>query len=190
MRSSDSSRNLFLDVLFLALLGFVMVTVLLLFHVNPPQAGEDRPPGNVVIQLTWPAGCAADVDLWVMGPDMQPVGYSNRESELFNLLRDDLGHHSDLTGINHEISYSRGILAGEYQANVHLYADKGCSPPIPVVVAASVRRTEKTRPITTTTVHLTHLNHEITAFRFKLTDEGRLRAGSIHALPRALRPGL
>ncbi len=190
MRSPNNSLVLFLDVLFLALLGFVVIAVLLLFHVNPPKAGEEdaKPPGSVIFEMRWPDDSCADVDLWVMGPDNVAVGYSNRESELSNLLRDDLGIHRDLSDLNYENAYTRGILAGEYQANVHLFSDHGCPAPIVVWVSASVRRqNHKTYRLIETQVELTHVGHEITAFRFRLTKDGGPVVGSFHAIPRALR---
>jgi hypothetical protein len=186
----DNSRNLFLDVLFLALLGFVVVTILLLFHVNPPKVGEEdaKPPGSVIFEMRWPDEHCADIDMWVMGPDMTAVGYSNRESELSNLLRDDLGFHRALSDLNYESVYTRGILPGEYQANVHFFSSHGCPPPVQIWVSASVRRPDhKTYRLIETQVTLTHQGQEITAFRFKLTESGGPVLGSFHDIPRGLR---
>ena len=117
-----------------------------------------------------------------------PVGYSNRESELSNLLRDDLGFTHDLSNLNYENAYTRGIMAGEYQANVHLFSEHGSPPPIPVWLIVSVKRENGvTLRLVETEATLTHHGQEITAVRFGLTDEGRLVAGSIHAVPRPLR---
>ena len=67
----DDGDTLFFDVIFLALAGFVVVTVLLLLHLNPPLDDEQdtRAPGSVIFELRWPDESRADVDLWVMGPD-------------------------------------------------------------------------------------------------------------------------
>ena len=67
---------------------------------------------DVVIEITWPGDMDADVDLWVKAPDDIPVGYSNKGGAIFNLLRDDLGKTLDLSSINHESAYSRGVAAG------------------------------------------------------------------------------
>ena len=114
----------FRDVIMLALLGFVTSVVLLLPHVNPPQteAKETGPmPGDMIVEIRWPDELDTDVDLWVKAPGDRPVGYSNRGGLVFNLLRDDLGHSSDLTKLNYEFAYTRGAPAGEYVVNVHLY---------------------------------------------------------------------
>ena len=97
--------TLFRDVLSLALLGFLAVIVLLLPHINPEgteSATNSSVPGNVIVEITWPDDIDADIDLWVKAPDDVAVGYSNKGSVVFNLLRDDLGKTLDLSSINHE----------------------------------------------------------------------------------------
>ena len=109
------SDTLFRDVLSLALLGFLAVIVLLLPHIAPSgkKNTSDAPvPGNVIVEITWPDTMDADVDLWVQAPNDIAVGYSNKGGALFNLLRDDLGKTMDLSEINHESAYSRGLRAG------------------------------------------------------------------------------
>jgi hypothetical protein len=120
----DDGGTVFRDVIMLALAGFVAMVVLLLPHLNPPgKAALDnsQPPGNVIVEVRWPDEIDSDVDLWVEAPGDVPVGYSNKGGVIFNLLRDDLGKRADATGMNYEVSYSRGIPAGEYTVNVHLY---------------------------------------------------------------------
>jgi len=109
--SDDGSNTVFRDVIFLALAGFVAMVLLLLPHLNPPAtASEGTPaPGNVIVEISWPEKVDADVDLWVEAPGDVPVGYSNKGGLIFNLLRDDLGGQADVTQINYEVSYSRGV---------------------------------------------------------------------------------
>ena len=113
----------------LTLSGFVTVAVLLLPHIGEQQAKAAasetaQPPGNVMIEARWPDAVDADVDLWVQAPGDVPVGYSNKGGAIFNLLRDDLGTRADATGLNYEISFARGLPAGEYTANLHLYRNQ------------------------------------------------------------------
>ena len=112
--------TVFRDVIMLALLGFVAIVVLLLPHLNPPvQATEaTQPPGNVIVEVRWPDEFDSDVDLWVEAPGDVPVGYSNKGGRIFNLLRDDLGHIGDTTGLNYEIAFSRGTPGGEYTVSL------------------------------------------------------------------------
>ena len=98
------------------LTGFVTVAVLMLAAHQPQgrgaKAARDRPPpGNVMVEANWPPGMDSDVDLWVQAPGDVPVGYSNKGGAVFNLLRDDLGQQLDLSGLNYESSYSRGVRA-------------------------------------------------------------------------------
>ena len=189
---SDDGSTVFRDVITLALAGFVVCVVLILPHLNPPGAKTVEglePPGNVIIEARWPDQLDADVDLWVQGPGDVPVGYSNKGGKLFNLLRDDLGTRDDVSGINYEVSYSRGIAAGEYTANVHLYRNESNVLPVQVKVVASVKRTtqESARQILVSDVALTKEGQELTVFRFRLDAKGDLVAGSVSTLQRPLR---
>ncbi len=183
----------FRDLITLALAGFVACVVLILPHINPakarPRPDGLEPPGNVVVEIRWPDAIDADVDLWVQGPGDVPVGYSNKGGRLFNLLRDDLGHRGDVSGLNYEVAYSRGVVPGEYVVNLHLYRNPGQVLPIPVTVVASVKPSvgESARQLVATTVELDREGQERTAFRFRLDARGGLVAGSVHDLEVPLR---
>ncbi len=187
----DSGATVFRDVILLALAGFVTLVLLLIPHINPPVVTEDtdRSPGNVVIELRWPDEIDADIDLWVEAPGDVPVGYSNKAGTVFNLLRDDLGKTSDLTKLNYEFSYSRGVPAGKYTVNTHLYRNRARVFPVPVTVVVSVRNADdtSTRQILSAEIDMRRIGEEITALRFQLDEQGNLVAGSVHDLPRPLR---
>ncbi len=189
----ESGATVFRDVIMLALAGFITVVILLLPHVNPPGTAEDadQAPGNIIIELRWPDEVDADVDLWVEAPGDRPVGYSNKGGAVFNLLRDDLGHVTDLTGLNYEFAYSRGVPTGAYTINVHLYRNRAAVYPVPVTIAVSVKQSVQSsaKPILSTNVTLGREGEEITAVRFRLDKDGRLVSGSVHNLPRPLRSG-
>ena len=188
---NEGSDTVFRDVIFLALAGFVAMVRLLLPHLNPPAtANEGAPaPGNVIVELSWPNELDTDVDLWVESPGDIPVGYSNKGGLIFNLLRDDLGGQSDVTNINYEVSYSRGVPTGEYTVNVHLYRNMSGRLPIPVTLVVSVKAKPQiaAKRILTTKLELLHQGQEITAFRFSLDEDGNLAPGSVHDLPKPLR---
>jgi hypothetical protein len=186
----ESGATVFRDVIMLALAGFVTLVLLLLPHLNPRAKTEDaiRSPGNVIIEARWPDEMDADVDLWVQAPGDVPVGYSNKGGAVFNLLRDDLGHTADLTGLNYEFSYSRGVPAGEYVVNVHLYRNHETSTiPVSIVVSVKGSVNESAKQLLATKITLEHEGQELTAFRFRLDDKGRLVSGSVHDLPKSLR---
>jgi hypothetical protein len=188
----DDGGTVFRDVITLALAGFVATVMLLLPHINPPgeaTAENTEPPGNVIVEVRWPDEMDSDVDLWVEAPGDIPVGYSNKGGALFNLLRDDLGQRADATGMNYEVSYSRGIQPGEYSVNVHLYRNAANVYPIPVTVVTSVKRSPKdsAKQVLATKVELAREGEELTVYRFELSEEGDLVPGSVHSLQRALR---
>jgi hypothetical protein len=191
-QDEDETGTVFRDVIMLALAGFVAMVILLLPHINPPgRAAQEntQPPGNVIVEVRWPDELDCDVDLWVEAPGDIPVGYSNKGGVIFNLLRDDLGRRADATGMNYEVSYSRGIVAGEYTVNVHLYRNAAGVFPIPVTVVTSVKKSakESARQVLASNIELGREGQELTVYRFKLSDDGDLVPGSVHSVQRNLR---
>lgn len=193
----DATGTVFRDVLSLALLGFLAIIVILLPYVNPKgqkAAAMAPPPGNVIVEITWSSEMNADIDLWVQAPGDTPVGYSNKGGVVFNLLRDDLGKFMDPTNINHEIAYTRGLIPGEYTVNVHAYRFDALYPP-PIEVKALVSVKQETgavdvMPVLGASAKLERLGQELTVFRFKLDEKGRVVEGSVHSLFKPLRsPG-
>ncbi len=183
--------TVFRDVIMLALLGFVTIVILLLPHLNPPGRSEAGalPPGNLIISVRWPERIDADVDLWVQAPNDRPVGYSNLGGRVFNLLRDDLGKHQDLDGANFEVAYSRGLPAGEYTVNVHLYRNRSGSLPLPVMIEVDLKNSPDgpVRRILRREAKLTRVGEELTVLRFTFDAAGRLVPATVHDLPRLLR---
>ncbi|HZA67902.1 MAG TPA: hypothetical protein VE592_13185 [Geminicoccaceae bacterium] len=190
----DAGGTVFRDVVMLALVGFVALVIMLLPHLNPPgakTADDTTPPGNVIVEVRWPDEIDADVDLWVQAPGDVPVGYSNKGGAAFNLLRDDLGSRVDVTGLNYETSYSRGIVPGEYTVNLHLYRNPSGTYPVPVTVVTSVKRRADlaARQLLASKALLVREGEEMTVYRFRLSEAGALVAGSVHSLDKPLRAG-
>ena len=192
---ADSESTVFRDVLMLALAGFMAIVILLLPHLNPPgeeAVASEKPPGNVLVEARWGDGLRTDVDLWVQAPGDVPVGYSNKGGAIFNLLRDDLGMRADATPLNYEVSYARGIPAGEYTVNLHLYRNE---EPGEAAVRTTVTVSVKSDPdrsaeqILVSAVDLRREGEEVTVFRFRLDEDGRLVPGSVHGLAKPLRNG-
>lgn len=185
----DASGTVFRDVLMLALIGFVAMVIILLPHLSEKreQNRDVNSPGNVVVEIHWPNELPVDVDLWVQAPRDVPVGFWNQGSSFFNLLRDDLGLEGDATGRNYEVSYSRGIPAGEYTVNVHMYGAVPLGVRVPVTVVVSVKpKYGELRQLLQTKIELTRRNQEETAFRFRLRDDGEMVPGSVTTLRRRL----
>ncbi len=185
----DTTGTVFRDVILLTLVGFVAMVIMLLPHISrtKKEADESKAPGNVIVEMHWPSNLPVDVDLWVKAPGVGPVGFWNQGNRVFNLLRDDLGGEGDATDQNYEVSYSRGIPAGEYIVNVHMYGPLPAKLAVPVTVVVAVKkRRDETRQILKTLVKLTYFNQEVTAFRFRLTGDGDLVPDSVSTLHRPL----
>ena len=55
-------------------------------------------------------------------------------------MRDDLGKTMDLSSINHESAYTRGMRGGEYTVNAHAYRiDPKRPPPFDVEAVISTK---------------------------------------------------
>ena len=185
----DTADTVFRDMTMLALSGFVIIVLLLLPWLNIVAQDEatKEPSGSVIVEVLWPDDRNVDVDLWVKSPDDAAVGFSNMAGYYFNLLRDDRGTQFDTTPINYEISYSRGIAAGEYQANLHLYATDGGPPINAKVIISVVEPDQRARTaIIKKDVTLKKFNEEITVARWTLSNKGKLKTNSVHALKKSL----
>lgn len=187
----EDDGTVFRDVIMLVLFGFVTIVVLLLPHLNPPTKAEETliPPGNLVVEVRWPDEADVDIDLWVRAPGDRSVGYSNKSGDVFDLLRDDLGNRNDATGMNYEVAFSRGLPAGDYTVNLHLYRDNQRMRPITAVVVISLRAPDggETVQLLTETVELRRLGEEVTVTRFAVGEDGAVVPGSFHDLPLSLR---
>ena len=192
-RDADTWGTVFRDVVLLALIGFVAMVIILLPHITQAKKETDKhkAPGNVIVEMHWPSSLPVDVDLWAQAPNEYPVGYWNSGGPTFNLLRDDLGSEGDATDENYEITYSRGIVRGEYIVNTHMYGPLKPGVTVPVTIVVSVRKKyDDARQILKTLVKLDRQNQEETAFRFRLTSDGDLVSGSVSTLKRSLITGV
>lgn len=192
--SGDDSDVVFRDVITLALLGFIALVIVMLPHINPPvkqpTEQEASAPGNVMVEVRWDDTIDADVDLWVEGPGDLPVGYSNLAGQVFNLLRDDIGARSDVSDLNYENAYSRGIVAGDYTVNLNMYFNRADVWPVKATVIVSTIKpsgsTRSSKQILVSSVELRQRGEELTVFRFKLDDDGDLVPDSVNAIQRKL----
>ena len=132
MSARYGSNLSFNDVLFNALLGFVVLFVLALLLINPITKKSDIPAkAEIMIIVEWDGEASDDIDTWVQGPLMgAPISFQNKHSGSMHLDRDDLGRSSDvmmidgekiIIKINREVVTMRGIVKGDYYINIHVY---------------------------------------------------------------------
>ena len=193
-RRSDPGTG-FTDLLFNALLGFVVMFLLAFLLINPvARSGAVDPKAEFIITLAWPDGTADDVDLYVADPMDRLVWFRQREAGLMHLDRDDLGALNDtievdgqrvLNPLNQEIVTLRGIQPGEYVVNAHLYRRRDADRPVTATL-----KVEKLNPrvelVFVGSVDLEREGQERTFLRFRVGADGRVR--EISRLTKALVP--
>ena len=182
--------TIFRDVTLLALSGFISIVILLLPWLNFQTKDIEikEPVGSVIFELFWSEKIDADLDLWVRGPHDSAVGYAQPSGQVFNLLRDDRGLTADHTPLNYEISFTRGILTGEYQANVHLFKHSKSKTPIEATIIASLVTPDRgyRKEILGRKVLLNVEGKEKTVLRFKLDNNFKIVEGSVNNLRKSL----
>jgi hypothetical protein len=194
MRRPNHIGIAFTDLLFNALLGFVVMFVLAVLLINPiAKSGAVDAKAEFLITLTWPEGRREDIDLYVQDPAGEMVWFRSREAGLMHLDRDDLGERNDaievagrrvLNPLNQEIVSIRGILPGEYVVNLHLYrADGAQSVPATVKIEKLNPRVEL---VFFGPLALVEQGDERTAARFSIGSDGRVR--DVNQLPKQIVP--
>ena len=140
MDSPNKYKNTirFVDLLFNILLGFVFLFIIAFILINPvAKRAYIEMPAQYMIVMTWPGESENDMDLWVMDPNGNRVGFTQREMGFLNLDRDDLGTTTDLAMIegkptviklNREVVTLRGIVPGDYYVTAHLYTKREKEP--------------------------------------------------------------
>lgn len=170
------------------LMALMAVFLVLMSPPVPPKAAaSDKPICIMAVDIEWPGDLPTDVDLWVMGPDGRPVGYSAKDGAVFNLVRDDLGTVNDTNLQNRERACARNLPDGEYIVNVHLYhSDAFQSIPVEMIVSLVDPSSAEMREIEKRQVTLEKPGQQITMLRFSIKD-GELVTGSENNLPINLR---
>ena len=185
----DDSGTIFRDVTLLALAAFVAMVLMLLPFLNPGCRSRERGRRDQRSRQCDHRACVGGRSrrrYRSLGQGAgQVAGRLPQQGQRgVNLLRDDLGLFQDLTDINYEIVYSRGIVPGEWIVNVQAYRLEDPIQPVPVQVqvVVSVKREGENRPtpILEKEVELRYPRHETTVFRFALTGKGALVHGSVN----------
>jgi len=188
--------TLFRDLLTISVGMFILLLAILIFHLATSQSNSEneRDRGNVRVEIMWPDEMDVDIDLWVQAPGDVPVGYSNLNGVVFNLVRDDLGHYNDLTSMNYEVAHSRGLPdTGEWTINIHWFSNRSHESRVPVTLLLTIKKNDGTKSkespikVINTTVTLIRVGQERTVIRFKLDGNGDVITDSISRLNKYIR---
>ena len=179
----------FADFLSGVLSVFLVVAVLLTFHLTDPakkkQDADIATPGTINVTITWNED--VDVDLWLRSPGDASVGYSRKQGRSIDLLRDDLGWPYEKVGDHHvENAFARATPAGEYIVNLHFYMNRKDAPlPIKVDVSTVIlhkgsdNKVDRKR-VLNATVNLTREGEEITVMRFRIDGNAELLPDTVN----------
>ena len=169
----------FVDLLFNILLGFVFLFIIAFILINPVAKRADiEMPAQYMIVMTWPGESENDMDLWVMDPNGNRVGFTQREMGFLNLDRDDLGTTTDLAMIegkptviklNREVVTLRGVVPGDYYVTAHLYTKRE-KEPTPVKI--EVVQINPYRIVYTQEKIFTHFSQRLHFYKFSLSADG------------------
>lgn len=169
---------------------FISLMVVFFVLASPPVPNvhaSDRPVCQLAVDAHWADTLPVDIDLWVQAPDNKPVGYSNKEGPVFNLVRDDLGTVYAMDKENRERACARFLPDGDYSVNIHLY-HRDVPLPINVDVAVSAVNpsTADMTELFKRNVKIEHDGQELTVIRWKMVG-GQVVAGTENDIPIALR---
>jgi hypothetical protein len=172
----------------LTIIGFTLfaLAIVKMSEIKPKKADLEKPKAEIIITMTWPDNYVEDIDLWLKQPDKRTVFYSDRESTISHLERDDRGDltdtYKDANGVkqvykyNYETNTIRALIPGEYIVNAIYYSanyNNSKTRDIPVTIKA-----EKLNPTVTEITSRTFTLHapgsEVTAFRFTVTPDGQI----------------
>ena len=193
---NNTINTLFRDALMGVLGALVVAIIILVFHINDPKKKDEeneRARGNVRVEVIWDQNTNVDIDTWVQAPGDTPVGYSNLNGRVFNLVRDDLGSYADLTEMNYEVAFSRGIPAGEWTINLHWFSNAQGAVEVPVKVLITMKKDDgevsKAAPLTIMSKHviLKRVGQEVTVIRFTTDEEHNVDTTSFTSDLRAIR---
>ncbi len=187
-------RTAFLDLLFNTLLVFVCLFAVAFLQMRPPtQPGKSiEAKAEFVLEMTWPDGSLDDIDLWLLLPDGEKVGFNRKDIGVATLDRDDRGAFGDvyfdgtqrkLIRVNREVIAVRGIVPGHFVVNAHYYGhfteeragfpDLWGKSEIPVKVKLT-KLNPRVSEIGTGQVTLSTVGEQATAFAFDVDSQGQV----------------
>jgi hypothetical protein len=182
----------FSDLLFNALLAFVMLFAIALVAMNPKaKTGVIDAKAEFIVTVSWPDLDPNDIDTWVQDPAGNTVWFRAREGGMMHLDRDDRGLANDtlvingqqvVNPLNQEVVTVRGFAPGEYTVNLFYYDTKNGKPVDATVSVVKVN--PKAEVVFYGTVPLVRKGDEATAARFTVNRDGGV--DSVNTLPKKL----
>ena len=197
LRAPDKYKNNigFTDMLFNMLLGFVFLFIIAFILINPITKKSDAPTkAEYLIVIEWNRELNDDIDLWVRDPLGNVVSLVNRSGGLLNLEKDDLGSSNDavvlpdgtikLLNINREVVTVRGIVAGVYNVQTHVYSRKNWKEETTVgTITVKIIKVNPYIEVYTGSKNYSLKGQQITMLNFKLDKKGKFLGFNLDHVP-------
>ena len=186
-----NTNTSFIDKLYIMLCLFVLQFIIAFILINPiAKQGIVDPVTKMMIIIKWPELSAADIDIWVKGPDGTIASYVNKDGKYIILERDDLGSSNDYVEIdgkitpisrNMETMTLNALPKGEYVINLHNYSHAFNDflgrlreePQYPIPVTIEVIKISPFKPVFQKTVTLKY-REEKTVLSFIIADDEKV----------------
>jgi hypothetical protein len=183
------------DLLFNTLLVFfILFTIAFLKMLQKQMDANIKAKAEFIIMHTWGGDRLDDVDTWLQDPTGEIVWFRQKETGLMHLDRDDLGIWNDTITLpdgrkieckeNQEIVTIRGIIAGEWTLNVHLYSRHKDPGPMPVSKVQVTMLNPVAQLIFSKEITFKKEWEEVTVCRFVMSNKGNIIA--LNELPKSL----
>ena len=177
----------FTDLLFNIVLGFAFMFMIAFLLINPVEKDADiEAKAEFMIIMEWDDQSAYDIDLWMMDPVGNIVGFPNMHAGLLHLDKDDLGQSNDsviladgtkkIIYLNREVMTIRGIVPGEYIVNNHLYSMKGQAAKGAMEVTTRILKLNPYGEVHTGIIILPVPGAEETVIRFTIGRDGFVKS--------------
>ena len=183
-QEDNSTETAIMDYLFLLLIFVLVLFIAAVPLINPVAKMKNVDmKGEYIIQMDWDDESLSDMDLWVRDPEGNVVSFLNKSAGLMYLDIDDLGGSTDCMTLpdgqvkcinfNREIVTLRGIVPGEYTANVFFYNRKD-QREVTTIKASLIRINPRYQEITRTEIEFRQSGRgdERTLFSFTLNSDG------------------
>lgn len=195
-KAGSDKANAFaaIDLLLNLLMIFVVIAAIAIAKMNRPgvqPAVEMK--AELVIEMTWPDNNFDDLDLWLLLPDGQRVGFNGKDVGIATLDRDDRGGYGDtyvdaegaavqVIRVNKEVITIRAHRPGKYVVNVHYYndftsGDIGAEEADPTPNPVTVRMTKlnpRVVELVSRKLEVGKVGMQHTAFCFELDAQGEV----------------
>jgi len=136
MKKRQEAETPLTDLAMTMAMGFLTLLIVLLAFIGSLKKDTDerKKVGTLSARLTWADKVDGkcwdqDLDLWVMKPDGEKVGYSSKVKGGAALDYDDLGLPNDTTCTNMEFWADRSATDGRYVFTVHWYSKQSQAAP-------------------------------------------------------------